>query len=75
MSFAAWMMAMLRTPIDAIAVAKGRAYALTDLTQAAAGDKIGYVNAFIDAALRREDVAPLVRAHLKEIGWRAPGER
>ncbi len=40
-----------------------------------AGDKVGYVNAFIDAALRREDVAPLVRAHLKEIGWRAPGER
>jgi len=40
-----------------------------------AGDKVGYVNAFIDAALRREDVAPLVRAHLKEMGWRAPGER
>ncbi len=39
------------------------------------GDRVGYVNAFIDAALRREDVAPLVRAHLKEIGWRAPGER
>jgi UTP--glucose-1-phosphate uridylyltransferase len=40
-----------------------------------AGDKVGYVNAFIDAALQREDVAPLVRAHLKELGWRAPGER
>jgi UTP--glucose-1-phosphate uridylyltransferase len=39
------------------------------------GDRVGYVNAFIDAALRREDVAPMVRAHLKEIGWRAPGER
>jgi UTP--glucose-1-phosphate uridylyltransferase len=39
------------------------------------GDRVGYVNAFIEAALRREDIAPLVRAHLKEIGWRAPGER
>ena len=34
-----------------------------------------YVKAFIDAALRREDLAPQLRAHLKEIGWRAPGER
>ena len=40
-----------------------------------AGDRAGYINAFIDAALRREDVAPRVRAHLKKIGWRAPGER
>jgi UTP--glucose-1-phosphate uridylyltransferase len=39
------------------------------------GDRVGYVNAFIEAALRREDIAPLVRAHLKEMGWRAPGER
>jgi len=39
------------------------------------GDKLGYVTAFVDAALRRADVAPHLRAHLKEIGWRAPGER
>ena len=39
------------------------------------GDRQGYVKAFIDAALRREDVGPLLRAHLKELGWRAPGER
>src|SRR5438093_2035493 len=39
------------------------------------GDKLGYVKAFVDAALKREDVAPHLRAHLKEIGWRAPGER
>jgi UTP--glucose-1-phosphate uridylyltransferase len=39
------------------------------------GDKLGYVKAFIDAALRREDLAPQVRAYLKESGWRAPGER
>jgi UTP--glucose-1-phosphate uridylyltransferase len=39
------------------------------------GDKFGYVKAFIDAALRRDDLAPLLRAHLKEGGWRAPGER
>jgi UTP--glucose-1-phosphate uridylyltransferase len=39
------------------------------------GDKLGYVKAFIDEALRRDDVAPQLRAHLKEMGWRAPGER
>ena len=39
------------------------------------GDKLGYVKAFVDAALRREDLAPLLRAHLKSTGWRAPGER
>jgi UTP--glucose-1-phosphate uridylyltransferase len=39
------------------------------------GDKLGYVKAFVDAALRREDVAPQLRAYLKELGWRAPGER
>jgi len=39
------------------------------------GDKLGYVKAFIDAALRRADLAPQLRAHLKESGWRAPGER
>jgi UTP--glucose-1-phosphate uridylyltransferase len=38
------------------------------------GDKLGYVKAFIDEALRREDLAPLLRAHLKETGWRAPGD-
>jgi UTP--glucose-1-phosphate uridylyltransferase len=40
-----------------------------------AGDRVGYVKAFVDAALRREDVAPQLRAHLKEMGWRAPEER
>jgi UTP--glucose-1-phosphate uridylyltransferase len=39
------------------------------------GDKVGYVKAFVDAALRREDVGPELRAHLKLAGWRAPGER
>jgi UTP--glucose-1-phosphate uridylyltransferase len=39
------------------------------------GDKLGYVTAFIDAALRRQDLGPLVRTYLKEAGWRAPGER
>lgn len=39
------------------------------------GDKVGYVNAFVDAALRRDDVGPELRAHLKQTGWRAPGER
>jgi UTP--glucose-1-phosphate uridylyltransferase len=39
------------------------------------GDKLGYVKAFVDAALGRSDLAPLVKAHLKQLGWRAPGER
>ncbi|MDQ2911900.1 MAG: UTP--glucose-1-phosphate uridylyltransferase [Chloroflexota bacterium] len=39
------------------------------------GDRVGYVKAFVDAALRRADVAPQLRAHLKELGWRAPEER
>jgi UTP--glucose-1-phosphate uridylyltransferase len=39
------------------------------------GDKVGYVRAFVDGALRRDDVGPQLRAHLKEAGWRAPGER
>jgi len=39
------------------------------------GDKLGYVKAFVDAALGREDMAPLMKAHLKSLGWKAPGER
>jgi UTP--glucose-1-phosphate uridylyltransferase len=39
------------------------------------GDKAGYVNAFVDAALGREDLGPVLRAHLKELGWRAPADR
>ena len=38
-----------------------------------AGDKAGYVTAFIDAALSREDTAPAVREHLKSLGWSPPG--
>jgi UTP--glucose-1-phosphate uridylyltransferase len=37
-----------------------------------AGDKAGYVNAFLDAALGREDIAPAVREHLRSLGWRPP---
>jgi UTP--glucose-1-phosphate uridylyltransferase len=39
------------------------------------GDKIGYVSAFIDAALGRDDTGPAVRAHLEGLGWRAPRGR
>ncbi|HVD31210.1 MAG TPA: UTP--glucose-1-phosphate uridylyltransferase [Methylomirabilota bacterium] len=44
-------------------------------TQYDIGDKLGYVKAFVDTALGREDLGPRLRAHLKESGWRAPGER
>jgi UTP--glucose-1-phosphate uridylyltransferase len=39
------------------------------------GDKIGYVNAFVDAALGRNDTGPAVRKHLEDLGWRAPRGR
>jgi UTP--glucose-1-phosphate uridylyltransferase len=39
------------------------------------GDKIGYANAFVDAALGRTDTGPAVRAHLEGLGWKAPRER
>jgi UTP--glucose-1-phosphate uridylyltransferase len=37
-----------------------------------AGDKQGYVNAFIDAALGRTDTAAAARAHLESLGWTPP---
>ena len=37
-----------------------------------AGDKNGYVKAFIDAALTRDDTGPATREHLKTLGWRPP---
>lgn len=37
-----------------------------------AGDKAGYVAAFIDAALGREDTGPATREHLKTLGWHPP---
>jgi UTP--glucose-1-phosphate uridylyltransferase len=39
------------------------------------GDRIGYVNAFVDAALGREDTGPAIRAHLEGLGWKAPRVR
>src|SRR5439155_106920 len=37
-----------------------------------AGDKLGYVNAFLDAALGRPDTAEATRQHLKSLGWTPP---
>jgi UTP--glucose-1-phosphate uridylyltransferase len=37
-----------------------------------AGDKAGYVSAFLDSALNREDTGPATREHLKMLGWRPP---
>lgn len=39
------------------------------------GDKLGYVKAFIDEALRRADLGPELKAHLKSRGWRVPADR
>ena len=39
------------------------------------GDRLGYVQAFVDSALARDDLAPQLRAHLEGRGWRAPGGR
>jgi UTP--glucose-1-phosphate uridylyltransferase len=38
-----------------------------------AGDRAGYVSAFVDHALARSDVGPALRDHLREQGWRPPG--
>ena len=37
-----------------------------------AGDRAGYVRAFVDAALGRTDVGPALTDHLTRRGWRAP---
>ena len=39
------------------------------------GDKIGYVSAFVDAALGRADTGPAIREHLERLGWKAPRAR
>jgi len=38
-----------------------------------AGDRAGYVAAFVDQALSRDDVGPALRDHLRQRGWRPPG--
>jgi UTP--glucose-1-phosphate uridylyltransferase len=38
-----------------------------------AGDRAGYVTAFVDQALARDDVGPVLRDHLRRRGWRSPG--
>jgi UTP--glucose-1-phosphate uridylyltransferase len=38
-----------------------------------AGDRSGYVAAFVDEALRRADVGPGLRDHLRQRGWKPPG--
>ena len=37
-----------------------------------AGDRAGYVAAFVDSALARPDVGPALRDHLRARGWRPP---
>jgi UTP-glucose-1-phosphate uridylyltransferase len=37
-----------------------------------AGDKFGYVKAFIDAALGRADTGAAAREHLESLGWTPP---
>ena len=37
-----------------------------------AGDRLGYVAAFVDAALARADTGPSLREHLRREGWRPP---
>ena len=38
-----------------------------------AGDRAGYVAAFVDQALARGDVGPALRDHLRQRGWHPPG--
>ena len=39
-----------------------------------AGDRVGYVAAFVDEALRRPDTGAALREHLRRSGWDAAGE-
>jgi UTP--glucose-1-phosphate uridylyltransferase len=52
-----------RAPVWAIELA-GRRYD--------AGDRLGYVAAFVDAALARPDTGPFLREHLRREGWLPP---
>ncbi len=36
------------------------------------GDRAGYVTAFVDQALSRDDVGPALRDHLRQRGWQPP---
>lgn len=40
-----------------------------------AGDRAGYVAAFVDSALERPDTGEPLREHLRHAGWRAPGDQ
>lgn len=60
---------------DAVDVLAGRApvWAIElDGDRYDAGDRAGYVSAFVDHALSRADVGPPLRAHLERKGWRPP---
>lgn len=37
-----------------------------------AGERTGYVNAFVDVALERPDTGPALKAHLQRAGWSPP---
>jgi len=52
-------------PVHAV-VLEGRRYD--------AGDRSGYVAAFVDTALERPDTGPALREHLRQAGWKAPGD-
>jgi len=39
-----------------------------------AGDRSGYVAAFVDTAFERPDTAEALREHLRQAGWKAPGD-
>lgn len=40
-----------------------------------AGDRAGYVAAFVDTALERPDTGPALRKHLTDAGWKPPADR
>lgn len=52
-----------RAPVWALEV-EGRRYD--------AGERSGYVTAFVDVALSRRDTGPALRAHLEQAGWTPP---
>ena len=58
--------------VDALAAREPVWAVELDGTRYDAGDRAGYVAAFVDRALARDDVGPALRDHLRQLGWRPP---
>ena len=63
----------LADAVNALAAADAVWAVLLEGDRYDAGDRAGYTTAFVDQALARDDVGPVLRDHLQQRGWRPPG--